>query len=104
MQCKNSRARILRGACEHHAMFNQQKNDFALCKTHAIESNNRSIPLDTSHMQYKNKGFCMLLISCIEQKEEKISIKCNAKTVNKDFSKHQLHAIKEEFRRGTSHM
>ena len=55
MQCKNSRIRILqREKCEYSAVFNQQKHDFAMCKTHTMESSNRRIPLGTSHMQYKN--------------------------------------------------
>ena len=38
MHCKNSRTRLLKEAkCEHHSMFNLQKQNFAMCKTHAME-------------------------------------------------------------------
>ena len=41
--------------CEIHAMLKQQKHDFVMCKSRAIAISNIRIPLDTSHMQYKDR-------------------------------------------------
>ena len=62
---------ILQGAkCEHHAMFNKQKLDFAICKIDTTGSSDRRMPLGASHMQCKKarEGNRKMKSTCILKK------------------------------------
>ena len=78
-------------------MFNQQKHNFAICKTHTMEGSNRRIPLGTSNMQYRDSRRRLLHGTRVEKDNCEVSIKCNGKTADARFLKAHLNAMEEEF-------